>query len=170
MLEIAVTITIVTVSLGMFAQVMASSKKLDPIASETAIAASAARTVFEEMKNRDFGELFALYNANPNDDPDGAGTAPGANFTVPELQLAPGVARAGTVIFPTFEGQLREDVTDAMLGMPRDLNSDGTVDALDHASDFILLPIRVRVDWIAKGSQGTQRRFEMFTMFTSFRP
>lgn len=170
MLEVAVTITIVTVSLSMFAQTMASSKKLDPIASETAVAASAARTMLEEMKNREFKELFALYNADPSDDPDGAGTAPGSTFAVPELTpLVPG-GRAGTIVFPVLDGQLRENVRDNPLCMPRDLNSDDTVDSADHSTDYILLPIRIRIDWIAKGTKATQRKFEMFTMYTSFRP
>jgi type II secretory pathway pseudopilin PulG len=170
MLEVAVTLTIITVSLAMFAQTMASSRKLDPVASETAAAASAARTVLEEMKNRDFDQLFALYNADPTDDPDGAGTGPGATFAVPELTpLVPG-ARAGSISFPNTGGRLHEDVVDAPLGMPRDLNADDTVDNANHSDDYVLLPIRVRVDWIAKGTKGMQRHFEMFTMYTSFRP
>jgi type II secretory pathway pseudopilin PulG len=169
-LEVAVTLTIVTVSLAMFAQTMASSKKLDPIASETAVAASSARTVLEEMKNQDFKKLFALYNADPTDDPSGPGTAPGATFAVPELTpLVPG-GRAGTISFPVANGRLREDVVDGPLGMPRDLDADGNVDGTDHANDYVLLPIRIRIDWIAKGTKSMQRKFEIFTMYTSFRP
>lgn len=164
------TITIITVSLAMFAQTMASSKKLDPVASESAIAASAARTVLEEMKNQDFASLYALYNTSTADDPGGAGTAPGATFAVPELaSVVPG-GRAGTIVFPTNGPQLREDVNDKALGMPRDLNADGVVDNANHAGDYLLLPIRVRIEWIAKGTKSTQRHFEMYTMFTSFRP
>lgn len=170
LLEIAVTLTIVTVSLAMFVQTMASSKKLDPVASETAIAASAARSILEEMKNTDFHQLFALYNADPADDPGGAGTAPGPRFEVPELvPPAPGTPH-GTVSFPTIAGQLREDVVDKPLSMPRDLNSSETIDSANHADDYVLLPIRVRVDWIAKGTKNGARKFEIFTMYTSFRP
>jgi prepilin-type N-terminal cleavage/methylation domain-containing protein len=170
LLEIAVTITIITVSLAMFAQTMASSKKLDPIASESAIAASAARTVLEEMKNQDFGQLYRLYNALPGDDPGGAGTAPGSTFTVADLTpLMPG-ASVGTISFPTSSGQLREDMTDAQLGMPRDLDADGVVDDANHANDYLLLPIRIRIEWISKGTKNARRQFEMYTMFSSFRP
>jgi hypothetical protein len=35
-----------------------------------------------------------------------------------------------------------------------DLNADGTVDTADHASDYTLLPVRVRVDW--RGPSGPQ--------------
>lgn len=170
LLEVAVTLTIVTVSLAMFAQTMAASRSLDPVASETAVAASAARTMLEEMKNRNFDELFALYNADASDDPDGSGTGPGPNFEVPDLTpLVPG-GLAGRIVFPVDRGRLAEDVVDAALSMPRDLNSDDTVDALDHSTDYNLLPIRIRIDWIAKGTKNRQRKFEMFTMYTSFRP
>ena len=43
--------------------------------------------------------------------------------------------------------QLREDVVDASVGMPRDLNADGAVDAFDHADDYVLLPVSVRLEW-----------------------
>ena len=160
-------LTIVTISLSMFARTMASSKSLDPIASETAVAASAARTLLEEMKAQPFDKLFALYNANPNDDPDGAGTAPGAHFAVPELRAIPGTM-VGTIIFPTIGGVLREDTVDAPLGMPRDLNASDIVETTDRAGDYVLLPVRIRLDWITKGTKDSRRNFEMFTMYARF--
>ena len=161
-------LTIITISMAMFARTIASSKTLDPIASETAVAASAARTVLEEMKSRPFRDLFKLYNANPADDPDGAGTAPGATFAVPDLlPPAPGVM-VGRIIFPTIGDVLREDTVDASLGMPRDLNADDVVDSASRADDYILLPVRIRLEWTPKGSRAGTRSFEMFTMYASF--
>lgn len=168
LVEVAVMLVIVTIALGMFARTMASAKQLDPVATETAIAASAARTTLEEMKNHPFEEIFALYNANPNDDPGGTGTAPGAHFNVPELMPKAGMAWIGTISFPTTQSALREDVTDAMLGMPRDLNADGTIDAADHSADCVLLPIRVRLEWTAKNSKASVRSFEMYTMYARY--
>ena len=88
--------------------------------------------------------------------------APGANFAVPELNGLPGDADGlcGRVIFPTqlvgAVEQLREDVIDAELGMPKDLNGDaGVIDALDHAANYRLLPVRVRVEW--QGAIGPRR-------------
>ncbi|MDZ4772795.1 MAG: type II secretion system protein [Planctomycetota bacterium] len=165
LIEVAVMLTIVTISVAMFARTMASSKNLDPVATESAIAASAARTVLEEMRNHEFGELFALYNDDPNDDPGAAGTAPGPNFTVPELQSIAGDGIVGTILFPTKDGLLREDAVDQELGTPRDLNADGVVDGNSRASDYMLLPIRIRLQWIAKNSRNAVRKFEMFTMY-----
>jgi hypothetical protein len=61
-------------------------------------------------------------------------------------------------------------MTDAQLGMPRDLDADGVVDDANHANDYLLLPIRIRIEWISKGTKNARRQFEMYTMFSSFRP
>jgi hypothetical protein len=164
--EMVVVFAIVTIAISMFARTMASSKKLDPVATESTIAASAARTILERMKNHPFEQIFPLYNTVPGDDPGGVGTAPGAFFDVEGLTpIAPGV-KCGTVVFPTRTGQfLREDVEDALLGMPRDLNADGVIDSQNHANDCLIIPIRIRVEWIMRGSKDTRRYFEMYTMF-----
>ena len=65
------------------------------------------------------------------------------------------------MLLPSDGGPLREDVEDAELSLPRDLNGDAKIDALDHASDYIVLPVRVVVEW--NGYAGP-RRLEMFTM------
>jgi type II secretory pathway pseudopilin PulG len=166
--EMVVVFAIVTVAISMFARTLASSKKLDPMATETTIAASAARTMIERMKNNPFEHVFPLYNRVPSDDPGGVGTGPGAEFDVPGLTpITPG-AKCGTIIFPGDRPNLREDVEDAMLGMPRDLNADGVIDNLDHSGDCMLIPVRVRVEWIMHGSKDTHRSFEMYTMFGRF--
>jgi prepilin-type N-terminal cleavage/methylation domain-containing protein len=165
LVEVAVVFTIVLIAISMFARTLASSKKLDPIATETTIAASGARTVLEKMKNHPFEQIFALYNTTPADDPGGAGTGPGAQFDVEGLTpLTPG-GHCGTIIFPEKACALHEDVEDAKLGMPRDLNADGNIDGLDHGGDCVILPIRVRVEWVLHGSTDTHRWFEMYTMF-----
>ena len=50
---------------------------------------------------------------------------------------------------------------DASLGMPRDLNGDGVIDSEDHAGDYVLLPVKVRVNW--RGITG-DRSFEVCTV------
>src|SRR4051812_27036635 len=78
--EMVVVFAIVTIAISMFARTLASSKKLDPIATETTVAASGARTMIEQMKNHPFEQVFALYDDVKSNDPGGAGTAPGNQF------------------------------------------------------------------------------------------
>jgi hypothetical protein len=120
-------------------------------------ATQAAREVLEKIDAEAFAEAFRRYNADPNDDPGGPNTAPGASFAVAGLSALPGDPDGlpGEVVFPTAAGApgaLRENVNNPELGMPRDLNGDGVVDALDHSTDYKLLPVIVRVRW--QGSAG----------------
>jgi hypothetical protein len=38
--------------------------------------------------------------------------------------------------------------------MPRDLTADNKIDGADHASDYFVLPVRVRLEW--KGASGNR--------------
>jgi hypothetical protein len=62
--------------------------------------------------------------------------------------------------------ELREDLTDATLGLPRDLNGDNKVDDKDHALDYLILPVRVEIEWQSKAGV---RRFSIVTQLTDFR-
>lgn len=149
MLEIMVSIAILMVAVSGMASAMLSSMQLNRVNGETTLAHEAARQAIETVQSQTFDDVFALYNADPLDDPGGAGTGPGPDFTVTGLTAQAGDADGlvGQVLFPTQGAQVREDVADAGWRMPRDLNADGAVDGLDHAGDYQLLPVRVRVQW-----------------------
>jgi hypothetical protein len=132
--------------------VIMSSMRLDSVNREGALARRAAETKIEEIKGTQFARILATYNANPADDPGGAGTAPGATFNVRGLNPQAGSAVVGQIAFPTIGTALREDAVLPGLGMPRDLNGDGVVDALDHAADYYVLPVLVSVRW--RGASG----------------
>jgi len=153
-----------TVAMGMFAQTLASSTRLDPVSAETSIAADAARVQIERMRNHPFDEVYARYNADPSDDPEGAGTAPGNRFAVAGLAPLAAAGFVGTVEFPEIAGDLREDAVDALLGMPRDLDGDEVVDSADHSYDRIVLPTRVRIEWSSRNGRGGPRTFAIHTM------
>ena len=56
-----------------------------------------------------------------------------------------GSAGRGEIVMPTLAGSpevLREDIANAPLGMPMDLNGDGAITATNHALDYTLLPVR----------------------------
>ncbi|HTF87280.1 MAG TPA: hypothetical protein VK843_02645 [Planctomycetota bacterium] len=134
------------------------SMSLNRVNRDTAVAQQAARLVLEEIESRTFNEVFAAYNADAGDNAGLLSAAPGANFVVAGLEPLDGDAdgMCGRIMFPTQVAggveQLREDFVDPALGMPRDLNSDAVVDALDHATNYRVLPVRVRIEW--QGSTG----------------
>jgi len=172
LLEVVLVLGILTVAFGMFSTTMMANNRTRVINRDTAISAEAARAVFETMHNVEFGEVFARYNSDPADDPDGPGTAPGSGFSVPGLDPLPGDADGfvGHVVLPESEAlpvwQLREDFADANLGLPRDLNGDSIVDDQDHALDYLILPVRIEIEW--QGRFGP-RRMTASTMLTDIR-
>ena len=122
---------------------------------ESVLAYEAAQSVIEEMRveldTNGREAVVAAYNGTAADDPlDAVGApmaVPGASFAVNGLDPIAGDAdgMVGSVQFPGDGTQLLEDVNDRDLGMPRDLNGDGVVDGLDHATDHLILPVRVQV-------------------------
>lgn len=157
-----VTIAAVVLVIGMLALItsITASLRLVETNRETALAHQAARSLAERMQNLTFSQIFATYNASTADDPGGAGTAPGAAFDVPGLRVpigrghghAAAIARVGSVQFPTLAtGQLSEDRVDADLGMPRDLNGDGVVTAGAMPGNYLVLPVRIRIQWQGAG-------------------
>jgi len=153
LVEACLAATVMTVAVGGLSAAIVSAFALQRSNHETATAQAAARRMMERIRGVPFAEAFARFNTNAADDPSGAGTAPGANFVVDGLSVPADDAdgRTGSVEFPvTIVGttpQLREDMTDVALGMPRDLNGDGAVDSANHAANYRILPVRVRVRW-----------------------
>ena len=154
LIELVLVLGILALAFGMLTSTMMSNSRQRSVNRESAAAAEAARTLFEEMMNADFEDLFALYNADPTDDPGGVGTAPGGRFGVSQLtplETSPD-GLVGQVVLPalTFlpdEWELREDFEDEELGLPRDLNGDSIIDDLDHREDYLILPVRVELEW-----------------------
>jgi len=49
---------------------------------------------------------------------------------------------------------LESPKVDERLGTPRDLNGDGLVDSVNHAGDYLLLPVSLTLRW--KGKTGVR--------------
>lgn len=151
---------------------------------ENAMATTAVRRFLETMQAGEtpFEDLFRAYATDPSDavdseevDPALALKAPrgvfqgrsglhpilAKEFAVPGLEPRKGKLRAemGSASFPVAEGaeglELREDVAG------RDLNGDGVIDSENHADDYRLLPVTVKVEW--QGARGA-REIEMQTL------
>lgn len=134
---------IMTIAVCGLVSAMLQSGRLSRTSRSTIEAALLARHVVETIRACSPDEVLPRYNADPLDDPDGPGTAPGSTFPI---QTRGGEAFV-EVRFPDggVPGCVREDVTDPPLGLPRDLNGDGTIDSIDHSADYRLLPVRIRL-------------------------
>jgi hypothetical protein len=144
--------------------VLAGSLGMTAVNKETALARNAAQRMLEELQNVPPGDVFTTFNHIIDDDPLGDGTAPGGLFSVKTKPAPVSVSSMfGEIIFPepNKSGELREDMKDEALGMPRDLNGDGEIDNLDHSRDYIVLPVRIRISW--RGLAG-ERTFELHTV------
>ncbi len=152
-IELAIAIAVLVIAAGALTTSFVATTSLGRMSRAQALAADAAQSAMEAMRGENFSEIFARFNADPGDDPV-FGASPGNTFTVRGLdpQAADPDGIVGLILMPVNGLQLREDVVDAALGMPRDLNDDALIDALDHAGNYTMLPVRVRVEWT--GSAG----------------
>ncbi|TAJ16107.1 MAG: prepilin-type N-terminal cleavage/methylation domain-containing protein [Planctomycetota bacterium] len=160
MVELMVTLCVLSVGMLAFARASVQSTRAIDASARKAIALSAARGKIEELKGLPFAQVFARYNDTGADDPGGADTAPGAFFDVDGLEAATDDADGfvGGIEFPVVDGApgaLREDLALPEFGLPADLSGDLLITSADHAADYRLLPIIVRLAW--RGSSGIER-------------
>jgi hypothetical protein len=145
LVDVAIALFALLMSAGALFGAVQSALKGSQSNEETARATAVAQAVAESLREAPFDQLLALY---------GPGGRPG--FSVRGLTVRTGDADglAGEVRFPLVQVngafELREDVEDTFLGLPRDLNGDG-IDALDHSADYELLPVEIRVEWTSAG-------------------
>jgi hypothetical protein len=158
LLEVMVAALVLTVAVVSSLGSMVTSYALNRTNRETAVAEDAARRILEEVRSVPFNEAFAIYNADASDNGGLSVAARGPNFAVGGLEAVANDpdGLCARVMFPSQVvvgvEQLREDVVDPELGMPQDLNGDGAVDAASHANAYVLLPVRVRIEW--RGAAG----------------
>ena len=164
LLELMISSTVFLLVAGAVVTALVVSSALNMTNRETALASRAAQSVIEELKGTAFDEIFARYNATAADDPT-AGASPGEDFAVAGLAPQEGDKDGfvGAIEFPGTGTALHEDGDDAELGLPRDLDGDGAVDADDHAGDYRILPVRVAITW---NGQNGARTFELVTVLT----
>jgi prepilin-type N-terminal cleavage/methylation domain-containing protein len=175
LLEVMFASAVLAIAISGAASAMISAIELDRVNRETALATQAARAILEQVQDADFAEVYALYNQDPADDPPAAvatNGVPGPSFQVAGLSAQPADpdGNAGELIFPavldvvTGQWELREDVVDAALGLPGDIDGDGFTDDLDHSGDYRMLPVRIRVQW--EGVTGP-RTMDLVTILSS---
>jgi prepilin-type N-terminal cleavage/methylation domain-containing protein len=162
LLELMIVLIVLTICMGMFSSTIVSTARQSRLKRETSTAAEAGRRMLEILRSENFGEIFRRYNADPGDDPGGAGTAPGRGFAVEGLTPTDGDedGLAGEIRFPSDGPELREDGGPGALGMPRDLSGDSEIDGDDHSGDYLILPVQIRVRW--RGMAG-ERTFDIYS-------
>jgi len=167
LLEIMISTVILLVVLMGFSYGLVSATSLERVTREQGQAREAARAQIELLRALPLEEVLERYDDLPGNDPEG-GSSPGASFDVPGLTPRPGAEAVGTIVFPlSEEGELREDLERAELGMPRDLTGEGELDDLDHSGDYRMLPVLVRLEWRGAGGDC---RLEMATALKRMRP
>ena len=149
LLEVLIAVAVFAIALGPITSSLITSNSLVSTNRETSIAMDAALSLVARLKAEDFDSLYRRYNPDPGDDPNGSGSAPGANFVVLGLDPVSGDpdGMVGRILFPGTGAELLENLDDVEFGTPRDLNGDGAIDAVDHGDEFIILPIKVRIEW-----------------------
>lgn len=143
-----------------FSQALVASSRAQAMAREQNLALEACRQQLEMIKTETLRDRFREYNTSGTDDVDGPGRGPGPNFAVPGLSAIEGDADglAGEVVLPVAAGAplvLREDLVLPEFGTPLDLDCDGVVDATNHAADYQILPVLVRVRWRSPAGTAT---------------
>jgi type II secretory pathway pseudopilin PulG len=153
MIEVTMAMSLLGLGILGMGSVMLSTSTLAQINRENTLAYEAARGFAEQMQtNWPFELVFAVYNEDPEDDPT-TGQAPGSTFQIVNsaygyTQSSLSFAATGIIRFPVdTPGELREDVVDHTLGMPRDLNGDGIINADSRSSDYVLLPVSIQLSW-----------------------
>lgn len=164
------------IATGMLVQTISSGQGLRQTAREEWLAAAEAQNRMELMRSLPFRDVLRSYDHDPLNDPNGPGTAPGAAFAIQGLDATTGDedGMVGEVLLPSInmgssiapDWQLREDMQEPLLGLPRDLNGDAITDGHDHSGDYAVLPVLVRVRW--KGAYGP-REIRLFSSLTQMK-
>ncbi|MEM7235382.1 MAG: type II secretion system protein [Planctomycetota bacterium] len=131
LVEMITGLVVLSVSiLGVSAVFIANQRTQETTLEEGTLAHAFRRTV-EQMRGDTFADVVDLYD--------------GYTFNVSEI------GGTGTVTVITDE-----TATVAELGLPRDLDGDGSATNVDVSASYLLLPVKVDISW--DGNYGTQTR------------
>jgi type II secretory pathway pseudopilin PulG len=164
LVQVTMTAAILAIGILGLSAVIAQSVRLTAINQETVRARQASNMMLEEIRSLPFSEVYSMVRASGTESEMSDYMLNGETFEVPTIGL-PTVSggMTGHIEFPTSGSglDLCESTVDASLGMPMDLNGDGEIDDEGHAADYVLLPVRIRVEW--EGIAGA-RQVEIYTV------
>lgn len=134
LLEVMISLTLLVIAfLGCAPFLVASARSYDLIMEES-IAIQALRQQAETIRGIPFGRI--------------ATTCAGTTFTSDKI------GGSGTIRVFVNENDSSADAR--LLGLPRDLDGDGRVATTDVTSKYLLLPIRIDINW--QGSRGPESK------------
>ena len=156
LLDVCVSLALLAAGLGALLGSTFSAMKLDRVNASTALASQVLRGMCEQMQAMPIDEVLEAYVLREDED---------EHVRAGKLaRLTPhGPARAelgeGNLVAARFplaaDGRtLREDLDLPGLGLPRDLDGDGTIDGVDKHASFRILPVVLELDW--NGPSGPQ--------------
>lgn len=167
LLEVMLACVLMAVAvLGLMA-LIPSTTALTETTQESNLALNASLQVAEAVRqyaDAHFAYVWRAYNSDPSDDPSGAGTAPGATFSIDGLVNASGTSDVGTLTFFIDETETSAEAVKA--GLPKDLNRDGDDTDVDVSGSFTLLPYRISVQF--QDHNGLQRNTEIFSQVSDY--
>ena len=131
LVEVVVAVTVVSMSVLGLGAVFIASQRAHEVAVEEAVVSHALRRAVSEVRGKEFAEIGTLYEDY--------------GFTVPEVE--------GSGSITMYFDETR-DVP--QLGLPRDLDGDGLAKSTDVSASYVLIPIRVTVNWSSTDGQRTQ--------------
>ena len=135
LVEVMAATVLMTVSLTGLGVVFVSSHRSHEMGIEQSVVSHGIRRTVEQMRGEAFADIATLYT--------------GYQFTLIEI----GGSGTVTVI-------VDETATVPELGLPRDLDGDGSASSSDVTASYALLPVRIDVTW--PNSFGNQAQ----TLFT----
>lgn len=133
MLEIMIALFVGAVAIMALLSAMSSIMRLTDSNHQRITAVNIARQRLSELQNSSFQTIYSTYG-------------PSSSFNKSTFTDLDG----GTCqyIFPSNSaGQLDETVVDADLGMPQDLNGNGTAADTNVSTTYKVLPVRVLITW-----------------------
>ena len=156
LLEVMVAAAFLCVAMAGISTVLSATYKHSELLHEYELAESTALSVVEEVQylaDTSFSNLYVYFDADPSNDPEGPGTAPGdtfGNLTVPGL-VASSDSPTGQLV--EIIVHTNETEVNARLGLPRDLDGDGVADNPDVSASYKILPVTVRIHWAHQGAE-----------------
>jgi hypothetical protein len=155
LIELVIAMAVITIAILGLLSALTSNINLTDSNRELALAINAARSMTETLQDYPtYSQIFSAYSGT------------NASFDVSELSPITGApnGKPGQIVFPGSGGMLLENVTDSNLGMPRSLNGDAVIDGNNHAGDYTILPVTIRIEWQTKTGA---RKYEIHTILVA---